>query len=357
MLCAHHSNLVKKPSRPLLLPLSALAGLALIAGTKTAWSHKQDTSAQTEPISTGKRIAPQGQQTEVGSFPVNMALSPDGKFIAVTTTGFRQFLSILSADDGHLVSQMPFNPAANDRSDKTSLYYGLTFQSSNAEGYHLFVSRGPEDRISGVYVTPEGKLGGIVDTFQNPSSLTESETLRESEIAAHPNFVAGVAGGETAGCTLSTMRAARTTDFKGSVSIIDATTKRMLGKVVTPGFPLAIVAVTAGAEAGKKAYVSSEQDGCVAVLDVSDPANSKDIKDIKTGDHPTGLLLDREQKRLFVANASSDTVSLIDTGKDAVVRTWNVRGKSETARRKRPSAWPSAPMNRACTSRLPTRTP
>ncbi len=84
-----------------------------------------------------------------------------------------------------------------------------------------------------------------------------------------------------------------------------------------------------GADAEKKVYVSSEQDGCVAALDVADPANGKDVKDIKTGDHPTALLLDREQKRLFVANSGSDTVSLIDTANNAVTRTWNVRGKSK----------------------------
>ena len=318
-------RLTQKSPRTLLFTLSTLTGLALIVGGKAAWSRKQDASSQPEPLSTGRRIAPPAQQTEVGSFPVNMALSPDGKFIAVTNTGFRQFLSILSAADGRLVAQMPFNPVADNRADKTSLYYGLAFQPNMADGYRVYVSRGPEDRISGVFLTPEGKIGGIVDTLENPS------TLPASAKSAQPNFVAGIAGGSGRVYAVNNESSA-STNFKGSVSVFTSGSQapaKRVAQIPTPGFPLAVVAVTKGPDADKKIYVSSEQDGCVAVLDVSDPANGKDVKDIKTGDHPTGLLLDKDQKRLFVTNASSDTVSLIDTAKDSVVRTWNVRGPSK----------------------------
>ena len=99
--------------------------------------------------------------------------------------------------------------------------------------------------------------------------------------------------------------------------------------MTTPGFPYAIAALTKGVSADKKVYVSSEQDGCVSVLDVSDPMQGKDLKDIKTGDHPMALLLDKDQKRLFVANASSDTISQIDTATDTITRTWNLRGRAK----------------------------
>ncbi len=238
-----------KPSRLLIASLSTVAGVALIAGSKTAWSHRQGADVAPEPLSNGRRIAPQGQQTDVGSFPVNMALSPDGKFIAVTNTGFRQFLSILSADDGHLVSQMPFNPAPNNRADKTSLYYGLSFQgSTTGEGYHVFVSRGPEDRISGIYVTSEGKFGGIVETFENPS------TVPPAAKDAQPNFVAGVAGG-IGRLYAANNESSAYTDFKGSVSVFESNIhvpNKRVGRITTPGFPYAIVAVTKGRGCGEK---------------------------------------------------------------------------------------------------------
>ena len=315
------------------LACAGLVAVATLAGVRAVQAHRQDATVQ-PPNSTARMLMPTGQQTNVGSFPANMALSPDGKYIAVTNTGFRQYLSILSAEDGHLVSQLPFTPAANDRSDKTSLYYGLAFEpapeaESLAGTYRLFASRGPQDKVSVFTVDPKGTLQADMD-INMPSNLPAAAK------DAQPNFPAGVAF--SAGrLYVANNETSAYTDFKGSVSVVDPSAKSVAGKIATPGFPYAIVAVTKGANADKKVYVSSEQDGCVSVLDVSDYAHSKDVKDIKTGDHPMALALDADQKRLFVANASSDTVSQIDTNTDMVTRTWNVRGKS-----KLPGATPSS---------------
>ena len=171
----------------LFLPLGVLAAVALVGG-KTAWGHRQDADSQ-PPLPTGKRLLPQGQQTNVGSFPVNMVLSPDGKFIAVTNTGFRQYLSILSAADGHLISQLPFNPNPDDKNDKMSLYVGLAFESTPLTGtstYRLYASRGPEDKISRFELDGAGRLT-FKDDLANPSGLPKAAK------SAQPNFVAHLA--------------------------------------------------------------------------------------------------------------------------------------------------------------------
>ena len=55
-------------------------------------------------------------------------LSPDGKFLIVTTTGFRQFLSAVRISDGRVVSRIAFNGnTAGSGSQKDQLYYGLAF--------------------------------------------------------------------------------------------------------------------------------------------------------------------------------------------------------------------------------------
>src|SRR5205807_2135779 len=86
--------------------LGTLCAIAVIS-LAARGGRKQESGAV--PLVTGKEITPQGQQVEVGSFPANMAVSPDSKWIAVTNTGYREYLSILSAADGHLVSQLAFN--------------------------------------------------------------------------------------------------------------------------------------------------------------------------------------------------------------------------------------------------------
>src|SRR5579871_6503026 len=115
--------------------LCALGVMAAIGGV-TAWGRRQERRV---PLPTGQSLALLEAQTEVGSFPVSMALSRDGKWIAVTDTGFRQYLSILSSADGHLVSQLPFNTSLPDSRAKTALYVGLTFAP---DSHTLYASRG-----------------------------------------------------------------------------------------------------------------------------------------------------------------------------------------------------------------------
>src|SRR5579871_3166502 len=235
--------------------------IAVLAGG-AAWGVRQ---AQRVLLPTGKEIQPQGVQTDVGSFPVNMALSPDGKWLVVTNTGFREHLSVLSATDGHLVSQVPFNTPLNGRA-KTALYVGLAFGPGGGDpaGSPLYVSRGPEDRVSIFTLDAEGKLTDTGRALENPS------TLPADARSSRPNFIANlVLSSDGKRCYAVNNMTSQYTDFKGSISILDTVNNKVLGRVVTPGFPYAIAAITKGADADKKVYVSSERDGVVSVLDVS----------------------------------------------------------------------------------------
>jgi YVTN family beta-propeller protein len=71
-----------------------------------------------------------------------------------------------------------------------------------------------------------------------------------------------------------------------------------------------------------KAYVSSQRDDEVVVLGLL-PAPAVQAR-IHVGRQPNRMILDRQQRRLFVANGSSDTVSVIDTRRDRVVETFGV---------------------------------
>jgi YVTN family beta-propeller protein len=303
--------------------LRAGAALACLAFGIAVSARRQATQISAEPLPTGKHLAPIGAQIGVGSFPANMALSPDGKWIAVTDTGFRQHLSILSAQDGHLAAQLPFNPSEQNEDDHTSLYYGLAFGPQIGANTPLYVSRGPEDKISIFSVDAAGNLAPGGSTLNDPSGLTDA---KHKPI---PNFIAGLAlDSKGARLYAAHNESSADTDQQGSIGIIDIASNRVLGRVQTAGFPYAIAAVTRGANADKKIYVSSERDGVVSVIDVSDPAHAHALREIKTGDHPMALLLDRAQARLFVANADSDTLSVIDTATDQVTGTLALRGHS-----------------------------
>src|SRR5262249_24097429 len=60
--------------------------------------------------------------------------------------------------------------------------------------------------------------------------------------------------------------------------------------------------------------------GSVSVL-AAGPGKWRQVKTIPVGLHPSGMALSRAGRFLYVANANSDTVSVIDTTKDEVVET------------------------------------
>src|SRR5687768_14472532 len=105
---------------------SILAAIVLMAALNVPFRAQK--APDSVALVTGKRITPMGRQTNVGSYPANMALTPDGKYLVVTNTGFRQFVHVLSAADGSVVSRMGVNADRQDGSNKKEgLYYGMAF--------------------------------------------------------------------------------------------------------------------------------------------------------------------------------------------------------------------------------------
>ncbi|MEQ1604480.1 MAG: alkaline phosphatase family protein [Pyrinomonadaceae bacterium] len=76
-----------------------------------------------------------------------------------------------------------------------------------------------------------------------------------------------------------------------------------------------------------KAYVSLWGDAAIAVVDPLRPDN---LRHIPVERHPTAMLLNRQQTRLYVVNSNADAVSVIDTVTDKVIETINIR-LAETA--------------------------
>src|SRR5205085_1936627 len=64
--------------------------------------------------------------------------------------------------------------------------------------------------------------------------------------------------------------------------------------------------------------------GSVSVLRRKDGAWAQ-AKSITVGGHPSGLLPSKGGRFLYVANATSDSVSVLDTGRDEVVETIDCR--------------------------------
>jgi YVTN family beta-propeller protein len=291
-------------TRSLIVPL-CLCGLTLYAPPARAKERR---------LPTGKEITPTGEQTDVGSFPSNMALSPDGRYLIVSDTGYREYVSSLRVADGKRISQIGANAKRKDGSNKKEgLYYGLAFGPSAGGATPVYVSRGAEDRIAVYSLGADGTLTDSGESLSDPSDTPKF---------AFPNHVAGLAAsGDGTRLYAVNNNTGPRTGQKGSLSVLNVETGAVVSKIPLPGFPYAVAAIRTP-DGHEKAYVSSERDGVVSVVDAD---AGRVIKEIPTGDHPIALLPDHAGKRLFVANSGSDTVSVIDAETDVVARTFLLR--------------------------------
>jgi hypothetical protein len=154
-------------------PKTSKQNLLFLGAAMTALLGVPALAQNPNVLVTGKRITqpPLGVQANVGSLPMHMILSPDGKYAVVTDMGFRQALSVVDTRTGAVLSQTPFltdvnqklqtNQTALSASDpkQVNLYYGLVFApTASPDGsYTLYASQGSSAAV-GVYSLANGVL-------------------------------------------------------------------------------------------------------------------------------------------------------------------------------------------------------
>lgn len=292
------------------------ASVVALTGVLAARARQQPskTPVPGSPLVTGKFITPVGSQTNVGSYPNNAILSPDGKYVVVTSLGARCRLSVLSVTDGSLVSQADFtgpHPSASGK--KESVFYGLAFGPQTPEGVTLYAARGSDDRVAVLTLASDGKLTRTTRELVTPSKRKTSDG---SILPLHPAGLALSGNGSVLYAANHSGDPAN--KMESTLSVVDTASGIVLREIITDGYPLAVVALSKGQFAGRKVYVGSEQRGTVDVVDVE---QRQVTRTIPTGSQTTGLLLNRAEDKLFAANGGSDTVSIIDVATEKVTKT------------------------------------
>lgn len=244
----------------------------------------------------------------VGSLPMNLVATRDGRYAIASDMGFRQALWTIRTRDGRGVSHLDFNKGSG--SEKTNgLYYGLAVSTDGA----VYAAQGGHAAIAVLQIDENGQL------------------RRDGEIATKKrDFPAGLAIDDRGFLYVTSNDPApgaavdATIDTPGAVIVYNTRTREEVGRyefetgsVVTTNYPLAI-AVT---HDGTRLFVASQRDGLVHVFDASDPKSLKHMAEIATGSHPSSLLLNRDQSMLYVANASSDTITFVDVASMSAKKT------------------------------------
>ena len=231
------------------------------------------------------RLTPAGTQIPVGDLPLNMVISPGGRYLVVTNNGYsEQFVSVIDIAAGRQVQTLPV----------TASFFGLTF---NDGGTKLFVSGGGHNKIY-IFSTTDGKR------------FTQRDSIQLSPYPGEEWFVTGLASAENGDILYAATKTKRTL-FRLSVP-----EKKILDTLQFDHF-LYDVVITPDK---KKLYVSIWGGSAVAVVDA---ATMKLLKRLPTGDHPNKMVLSGDG-RLYVACANTDNITVIDTQTDEVTATISV---------------------------------
>ena len=271
-------------------------------------------------LPTNQVITAAGTQLEFLGRPDAVAIRPDGQTATFLTAENPEPLTVIDLA-AHLVKQT-FNPDDNlaDDAEPGASFAGLIYAP---DGKRLYASDA-SGAVTVADVADNGTLSLAARILLPPAK--DRETSRPGGLALGDD-------GRTLYVALN---------MNNTLGVVDLSTMTLSGEIPVGNAPFGVVIT------GRKAYVSNEggrpaddvdgtndsggtdivadpvtggaATGTVSVVDLD---AGKEIATIPVGLHPTALM--RDDAFLFVTNTNSDTVSVIDTATDEVVKTIQVQ--------------------------------
>ena len=298
-------------------------------------------------------LRPAGRQVELGDLPINVAVHPAGRFAAVLHSGYSAHeIRVVDIAAAKVVSRTGVHEA----------FYGLEFSK---DGRQLFCS-GAGDEVVHCFEFQQGSLTNHHQLKLRDAKLRAVPAGLAVDAAATRLFVANVWGDRitrvdlspqpkvadillrTSAASLAVAPATASADFD-----TEAATKREEASLYQAGTGDSFPYACRLDERRQRLYVSLWAQAAVAVIDLK---AGQVVARWPTQEHPCEMALTRSGRRLFVANASRNTVTVFDTESGRVLETICA---ALTRRRRpvpRPTAWRSRRTNRRCMSRTPTIT-
>lgn len=261
----------------------------------------------------GRQITPAGATSgSIGNMPLNIVLSPDGKYAVTTSSCLEARLCTVRVSDGAVVGSLTF-PADDPSIPNGGLFYGLAFDPIPHDGnYVLYAAQGAYGTVAVVTLASDGTLTktGTIPATPLPYMPVDQPAgiaFANGTLFMSNYFSVDLKASTQPASTLSLYRASDGARL-GSYTFTDA------AKTNTPSFPYAVTARSDGT----RAFVASQRDDCVSVLNTTDPGHIVLVTKLAHLSQPSALLLNKAQTLLYVANAESDTVSVADVATDKV---------------------------------------
>src|SRR5882724_9516962 len=251
---------------------------------------------------------------------VRSQLSPDGTTLAILCAG-----------------QNSLDDAAGNLDVANSTQYIFLYDVSGAHKQAPVLTQVIQQTNShvGLVFSPDGKLyaaGGKGDAVYVYTKTANTWSRTATISLGHAGKGVGVGVGPNAsglGISADGATLVVANNYNDSISVIDtasgavryehdlrpwfANNEGMSGGV-GGSFPFAVVVKGNGT-----AYVSSDRDREVVVIDISSASAGRLVKRIKLDGNALGMTLDAQGSKLFVAEDNADQVAVIDTASNAVV--------------------------------------
>ncbi|MBI3668111.1 MAG: bifunctional YncE family protein/alkaline phosphatase family protein [Acidobacteria bacterium] len=244
----------------------------------------------------GWRLTPAGKQIPLSTFPMAMALSPDGRYLLVLNGGcLPPTISVVDVAAERETARVPVEDA----------WMGITF---NKAGDRVYVGGGSKP-----FVFEFSFSGGVLKPARRFAALRDprpSDRVGDVALSLDGRFIYAA------------------NLFRNSLSVLNVLTGFLVGEAPTGRRPYR----TAFAPDGKTFYVSHWADGTVGQYNVSEGGTSWTRLDtIAVGLHPTDLLYleganepqENEPKfaaRLLVACANTNSVSVVGISEGSQAR-------------------------------------
>jgi DNA-binding beta-propeller fold protein YncE len=319
--------------------------LAVSSGAFAEENTVIDGNNGTLPLPTGQYITPQAETgalqqflnpglpaypTFVAGEAVRSQLSPDGTTLAIICAGHNSLYDTTGAVDVANSTQYIFlydvaganktQPVLSQVIKQSNAHVGLVW---SPDGNTLYAAGGNDDVVY-VYTKSNGQM--VAET-SIPLGHGAQSTTAGIGLAVQPN-----ASGMAISADGATLVVAN--NYNDSISVIDTASKTVryehdlrpyfannegTSGVAGGTYPFAV------ALKGGIAYVSSDRDREVVVVDVSSPTSGHLVTRIKLNGNGLGMTLDAAQTRLYVAQDNADQVAVIDTAANAIVASIDAR--------------------------------
>ncbi|WP_263354257.1 bifunctional YncE family protein/alkaline phosphatase family protein [Acidicapsa acidisoli] len=262
---------------------------------------------------------------------VKTALSPDGNTLLILTSGYNRLNNAKgvreAADSNEYVFVFDLSHGALEQKQVFQVPNTFVGMAFSPDGNQFYVSGGVDDNIHAF-----SRSNGLWAESGPPMALGHAHGVGIRQKPTVANLAVTDDG--------KTLVAANI--YNDSISIIDLASRGKVGELdLRPGIIDRSKSGVAGGESpfgvaikgSRIAYVSSERDREIDVVDISKSASPKLLARIPVLGNPNNLVLNATQTRLFAAADNSDRISVIDTATNAVVETIHTTAPSGLLRR------------------------